>query len=159
METNSSVINKTAENVTKLRHLESQEARDKNLVLFGIKDCSTKQETAEQIQNVFKECHLSQIVNEKNMCRPGKKNTCSDASDSKPMHIKLCTQFKDEKWEIIKRINGLKKGDIFAKLDLTKAERLEDFQLYQTLKKKREENPSIQYKMIQKKVVELTKHT
>ena len=93
------------------------------------------------------------------MYRVGKKNTCSDVSDSKPRPIKLCTQSKDEKWEIIKRINGLKKGDIFAKLDLTKAERLEDFQLYQTLKKKKEENPSIQYKMIQKKVVELTKHT
>lgn len=46
LETSSSVINKTVEKVTRLQNLESQDMRDKNLILFGIKECTANiQET------------------------------------------------------------------------------------------------------------------
>lgn len=51
----------------------------------------------------------------------------------------------------MKRINGLKKPGIFVKTDMNKEEREQDFQLYMTLKKTREQNPENTYKIIRKK--------
>lgn len=159
LESNSTAINVTAQKVTKLSEIEAQDMRDKNLIIFGIREFKTKEETVEELQNLLKDCHLSKCIDQKNMYRLGRPKVTSGADqsqheNSKPRPIKISTTSKEEKWEIVRRINGLKKGGVFAKLDMTKEERAEDFQLYKTLMKTREENPENTYKIVKKKIVQ-----
>lgn len=155
IERNTKVLVSAAKQTLVKNENEQKEARDKNLILFGLQEFNTKQETVEEINKLFSECHLSKVIEKKNMYRLGGISEESDLKDKKPRPIKICTESREDKWEIVRRINSFKKGGIFAKLDMSKEEREEDFQLYQTLKKIRAENSTNRYKIIKKKIVKV----
>ena len=59
LEKSPSVLNKTAQQVTQISEHDSKENRDKNLIIFGIRETGTKPETVDTIQAIFKDCHIS----------------------------------------------------------------------------------------------------
>ena len=58
LEENSST-RKTAQQVTQISEHDSKENRDKKLILFGVRETDTKQETVDTVQAIFKDCHIS----------------------------------------------------------------------------------------------------
>lgn len=62
---------------------------------------------------------------------------------------------ENDKWELLKPINAIKRKGVFARLDLTKEEQHKDFLLRQELKEQREKDPQGQYKIIKNKIVKL----
>lgn len=156
---NSSVLVTAATNNIKQNEREQKETRDKNLIIFGVKECETKQETVEKVQQLLEDCHLPNKITQTDIHRLGHVNNIKVDSqgDKIPRPIKLITESKGVKWEILKRINHLKKQGIFTKPDLNKTEREADFCLRQELKKTREENPGNTYKISKNKIVLINK--
>ena len=138
----------------KLTELEQREIRDKNIIIFGVKEGSTKQDTIERVQNINTDCHLLAKIEKQNLFRLGKvENVKSNEQGKKPLGpLKLCTVSKEQKWNILKRINALKLNGIFAKPDLNIKEREVDFRLRAELKKIRAANPTQIYKIFRERI-------
>ena len=78
--------------------------------------------------------HISYTLNKQNIYRLGRIDNAEQPLENQKIGpLRICTNSKDEKWEIVKRIDGLKKLGVFAKTDMNEEERDADFQLYQTL--------------------------
>lgn len=138
---------------------ENKEMRDKNLIVFGVTESNTKEETVHKIQDLLKKCHLSTNIEQHYVHRLGRVDSkkANNQNGAKPRPIKICTNSNETKWDILKRINDLKEQGIFAKPDLTKKEQEADFRLRQELKQKREDNPSHTFKIQKSKVVQINK--
>ena len=65
----STVIAGAAQKSMKPTELEQREIRDKKIVIFGVKEGSTKQDTIERVQNIITDYHLS---------RKSRSKICSD---------------------------------------------------------------------------------
>lgn len=155
LESNSTLITNATQKVTKLSEKDSKETRDKNLILFGIEESQNKNDTVEKVKNLFSECHMSYKLDPNKIFRLGRINDENSQGGQKVRPLKICTTSKEEKWEIVKRVNNLRKSKVFAKLDMTKEERDEDFRLFQTLKKTRDKNPSDKFKIFRKQIVKI----
>jgi len=73
--------------------------------------------------------------------------------------VRLCAETKPKKWDLLKRINSLKKDRIFARLDLDAEEREEDFCLRKELRELKEahQNSGRQFKIRNKSIIEIKK--
>jgi hypothetical protein len=103
------------------------------------------------VKTLMDECHVSQSVNAKNLYRLGK----IDQSKTTARPVRLCTESSDRKWDILKKINQLRKGGVFARLDLNEQDRKEDFRLRQELKGRADAEPGKKFKIFRKRVVEI----
>ena len=154
LETNSAVIAKAASTSIKKEETESKNIRDKNVIIFGIQESSID-ETMESVKSILDECHLTTTVNKDSLFRLGQYDQKEKTNKCRP--VKLCTDGKHKKWDILKAINDLKKPGIFARLDLNKSEQEEDFRLRQELKQIRSKEPTKTFKIKNKEIVEVRK--
>lgn len=154
LERNSTVLAGAAQKSIKQIEQDQKEIRDKNMIIFGVEEGNTKQETIERVQKVMQDCHLTTKVERQNLFRLGKVENIktTDQGAKIPRPLKLCTESREQKWDILKRINGLKIKGIFAKPDLNKEEREADFQLRTELKKLKTDNPGQMYKIIRNQI-------
>lgn len=161
LEVHSTIIASAVEKTRIQTEQDQKVTRDKNLIIFGVSENATKQETLDKVQQLVKNCHLSMEIKMQDMHRLGKfENIKTDKNGLKiPRPIKLCIDSKERKWDILKRINALRVKGIFAKPDLTHEEREADFQLRTELKKIREENPGHAYKIKNNKVIQINSPT
>ena len=152
LETTSSVMQKVADDNEKKEERVMQDFRDKNIIVFGLPDDNKKESTLQLVNELLKECNIAPITDSNKCYRLGKKS--SDSTKVRP--IRICTDLKDKKWDIMKRINALKRPGVFARRDLNKEEREKDFQLRKQLKQMREENKGKFFKIKKGQIVEMT---
>lgn len=139
-----------AEHTRQQRDREEREFRERNLIIFGIPE-SSEDTVIAGVKTLMDECHVSQSVNAKNLYRLGK----IDQSKTTARPVRLCTESSDKKWDILKKINQLRKGGVFARLDLNEQDRKEDFRLRQELKGRADAEPGKKFKIFRKRVVEI----
>jgi len=154
LERNSTVLASAAQKSIKQTEQDQKEIRERNMIIFGVEEGSTKQDTIEKVQKLMQDCHLTTKVGKENLFRLGKMENVktNDHGEKVPRPLKMCTESKEQKWDILKRINGLKLKGIFAKPDLNKEEREADFRLRAELKKIRENNPLDTYKIFRNQI-------
>lgn len=123
------------------------EARKSNAILYGL----TERDTAMQdVTNLM----CKELF--KNFNKPVQAVRLGPKTENKNRPIKL--RFEDErsKWEFLKRVNhALRADSLFCKLDMNKETRDKEYTLRQQVKKLKEEQPTIQFRIrdfnIQKK--------
>ena len=152
IETNSEVIVNAAQKTIQKDERESKENRERNLIIFGLPE-SSKEETLADAQSLLEQCSVGKKVDADNLFRLG---SLDKVKEGRSRPLKLCTSSRVEKWDILKRINSLRKSGVFARPDLSLTEREEDFRLRQELKKSRENSPHKKFKIHRKKVIEIT---
>lgn len=155
LESNSTVIANAAKTSLKRDETESKQNRDRNVVIFGITE-SNIEGTIESVKSILDECHINTTLDKGTMFRLGRYDENKTDTDSKPRPVKLCTETKHKKWDILKAVNELNKPGVFARLDLSKAEQEEDFRLRKKLKELRANQPSKKFKIKNKAIIELT---
>ena len=150
LESTTNTIEKVAKLNEKKEERAMQEFRDKNVIIFGLPDDNGNGETLKLVNDLLHECSSVSVNDDSKCYRLGKK------SDSeKPRPVRLCMDSKSKKFDLLKRINSLKKDGIFARRDLSKEEREEDFRLRQELKQKREMNVEKKFMIRKGKIVEV----
>ena len=130
---------------------QEQELRARNIVIFGIEETPDIDETVEKLNKVIKdECHMQVSLNKTTVQnhRLGQKS-----GKNRPVKVQLSDE--KEKWEMLKRLNGLNLRGVFGRLDMNRDERKQDFALRQELKKTREGDPSHLYKAKNKKIFKI----
>jgi len=154
LERNSTVLASAAQKSIKQTEQDQKEIRERNMIILGVEEGSTKQDTIEKVQKLMQDCHLTTKVEKENLFRLRKMENVktNDHGEKVPRPLKMCTESKEQKWDILKRINGLKLKGIFAKPDLNKEEREADFRLRAELKKIRENNPLDTYKIFRNQI-------
>lgn len=151
LETNSAVIANAARTSIKKEETESKNIRDKNIIIFGIQE-SNINDTIESVKSILEELHIHTTVDKDSLFRLGKYD--NDKSD-KCRPVKLCTESKTKKWDILKAVNDLRKPGVFARLDLSKVEQEEDFRLRKELQQIREKETTKKFKIKNKQIVEV----
>lgn len=126
--------------------------RSKNLVVFGIKETDDTVETVELIKKIADEVSLPLQLSIKNVHRIGRKG---DTGQTKIRPIRVLLDSEQKKWEALKRFNALRKPGVFARLDLSKEEREEDFRLRQELRQAKKEDPIGEYKIRRQKIIKV----
>lgn len=125
----------------------SSEMRAKNVVIFGFEEMENRDDALVKVNNLLYECYLDFEATPSNTYRLGK------VIPGRARPIRICTGSEFEKWEMLKRINGLHHPQVFARLDLNKQEQEQDFLLRKQLKEKRDSDPSSKYMIRQNKIV------
>ena len=125
-----------------------RDARSKNLIIFGIPDDASKASTLSELNKLLQECHLPK-AHEDSCHRIGHK------VENKVRPLRLSTCSASKKWDILKRINALRKRGVFARLDLNKEERESDFRLRQQLIQARNQSPDKTFKIKNREIVEI----
>ena len=127
------------------------ENRSRNLIIFGLREAEQdgKNQVVESVTTVMKECGYNASSAVGQVTRLGARK------DGKARPIKVSMSSEADKWELLRRINSVKPDGIFARLDLTKEEQLQDFQLRTKLKQTRQENPTNKYKIIKNQIVQI----
>lgn len=139
-------VRDTVEEDKQRRDKADRELREKNLVIFGIKETESYKTDVEEVQDLL-DTHaflhgLSFNVQSANLTRLGRR------SDQKTRPIRLTLCDRESKWEVLKRINRMDIRGVFARPDLNQEEQEADFKLRTALKKKREEDPEGHWKII-----------
>ena len=131
------------------------EFRAKNLILFGIEESDNREEWAQQVDKIIKDCHIDMKVEKNNSYRLGR----YDASKHKerPRPLRISTRSENQMFELLSRINGMKLSGIFARKDLSKKEQEEDFRLRKELRETREADPDSAYKIKKGKIIKVNK--
>ena len=105
--------------------------RAKNLILSGISEKENRDEWIKQVNQILADCHTDLKTNE-NTHRLG--NYDSQKHSARPRPVRLNTKSETQKWELLKRVNGLKIRGVFARLDLSKEDQEKDFRLRKELR-------------------------
>lgn len=129
------------------------EFRAKNLILFGIKESENREDWAQQVDTIIRDCHSDMKVDRYNSYRLGR----YDASKHKerPRPLRITTNSESQMFELLSRINGKHLSGIFARKDLSKKEQEEDFRLRKELKETRNANPDSVYKIKKGKITKM----
>jgi len=152
LENNSSILTSAAKATIKKQDEESKQRREKNVIIFGLTE-TTIEETISEVKCILDECHIHTTVDKNTLFRLGKHDKSGKHDNPKP--VKLCTDGKSKKWDILVAINKLKRPNVFARLDMSKEEQEEDFRLRMEMKNMREKHPSKKYKIKNKEIVEV----
>ena len=127
----------------------SEVERSRNLMVFGITEASSIEETCDKLNELLRSCSLTPVADKNNTARLGRVNE----SGARP--VRLSYRTAGDKWDALKRINSRKEEGLFARCDLNAEQRKEDFQLRQKLKTTRSENPEKHYKISKGEVIEV----
>ena len=126
--------------------------RQRNVVIFGIPedDGLDPSKDAETLEGTLRgTMALNITVEAKDVARIGIIKV-----DSKyPRPIRLVTPSVDRKWDILKRVNGMKVRGVFARPDLNRVEQEADRILREKLKEKRAESGSSGWKIQRGQIV------
>jgi hypothetical protein len=152
IETNSNTMIKVAEKSQKREEQASQDFRDKNVIIFGLKEDSDSETTVGQVNKILEKCNIPPIIDNSKCYRLGPKPT---DSKGRGRPIRLCTDSKSIKFDLLKRLNALKISGVFARKDLNQLEREEDFRLRTELKRVREESKDKTFMIRKGQIVEL----
>lgn len=155
IEVHSTVLASAVKRSMQQTEQEQKIAREKNVVIFGVSENNTKQQTLDKVQQLVQDCHLNIDIQLQDVHRLGKFENIKTRENGEkiPRPIKLCLDSRERKWDILKRMNSLGANGIFVKPDLTPEEREADFRLRTELKKVRNENPTNTYKIKRNKIV------
>ena len=124
-----------------------KETREKNVVIFGIKESDDHKADVLAVQDLLdRQVFLPFNVQSSDLARIGRK------SNEKIRPVKLTLWDKETKWEVLKRINKMEIRGVFARPDLNREEQETDFKLRKSLKMKREEDPDGHWKIIKGEV-------
>ena len=128
------------------REKADKEEREKNVVIFGIKEAENHQADVLYIQDFLdRETYLHGLgirIQPTDVTRIGRK------MEDKTRPIKVTLFDRETKWEVLKRINRMELKGTFARPDLNREEQEADYQLRKALKLKREEEPDIHWKIV-----------
>lgn len=154
IEVNSSALAEAANRSVRQTELDQKQVREKNMIVFGIPESITKQDSVDELQKILNECHINIKLKQNDIYRLGRVENMKTDGDNKkiPRPLKVITESREQKWDILKRVNSQRIQGIFAKPDLTREEREADFHLRTELKKTRAENPDNTYKIYRNRV-------
>lgn len=134
------------------------ESRAKNMVVFGIPEADDEGETTEEeherIQRYMNDQGLHMMIKLGTYRRMGRR----DPDNPRVRPLLLEFNSAQQKWDALKRINGMKVRGFFARLHLTKEELRKDFELRKELRERNAESQGVVYKIVNKKVVKITEH-
>ena len=74
------------------------EARSKNVILFGVEEASDRADWTRKIEDLLSECHVNLPLTETNVFRLGRYEKDKGTSRA-PRPVKLCTSSEAQKWE------------------------------------------------------------
>jgi vacuolar-type H+-ATPase subunit I/STV1 len=78
------------------------ESRAKNVIIFGIKEEGSIDNTIEQVETIFKDCGLHYPINKSQTHRLGAKAI----GENKSRPIRIALKSETEKWEVLRRVNA-----------------------------------------------------